>query len=143
MIIPDINVLVHAYNLDAREHKLAQKWWEGTLRSDLPVGLSWASILGFMRVSTIPRLTRRPLYAREATDKVRGWLSAPNVRIVTPGETHADLVFSMLDELGTAGNLTTDVQLAALAIEYQAEIATTDTDFARFRGLRWFNPVMV
>jgi predicted nucleic acid-binding protein len=49
----------------------------------------------------------------------------------------------MLDELGTAGNLTTDVHLAALAMEYNAEIASTDADFARFRGLRWFNPTEV
>ena len=68
---------------------------------------------------------------------------APNIRIITPGDGHAKLVFAMLDDLGTAGNLTTDVHLAALAIEYNAEIATTDADFARFRGLRWFNPTEV
>jgi uncharacterized protein len=143
MIIPDINILVHAYNLDAREHKPAREWWEGMLRSSRPIGLPWASILGFIRVSTIPRLTRRPLFAHEATGKVRGWLSVPNIQIVVPGEVHAELVFGMLDELGTAGNLTTDVHLAALAMEYNAEIATTDADFARFRGLRWFNPTEV
>ncbi len=43
---------------------------------------------------------------------------------------------------GTAGNLTTDAHLAALAIEYQAEVASTDTDFMRFPRLRWFNPLM-
>ena len=140
MIIPDINVLVHAYNLDAREHKSARRWWETALKSPRPIGLPWATMLGFIRVSTIPRLTKRPLFPREAVANVRTWLSAPNVQIVIPGEAHAELLFSLLDELGTAGNLTTDAHLAALAIEYNAEIATTDTDFARFRGLRWFNP---
>jgi uncharacterized protein len=143
MVIPDINILVHVYNLDAREHQMARAWWEAMLHSPRPVGLPWATILGFIRVSTIPRLTKRPLYPGEATDKVRSWLSAPNVRIVIPGESHAELVFGMLDELGTAGNLTTDVHLAALALEYNAEIASTDADFARFRGLRWFNPTEV
>jgi hypothetical protein len=37
--------------------------------------------------------------------------------------------------------LTTDAHLAALAIEYQAELASTDADLARFRGLRWFHPL--
>jgi toxin-antitoxin system PIN domain toxin len=143
MIVPDINILVHAYNLEAREHKPARAWWERTLGSTAPIGLPWASILGFIRITTLPRLTKRPLYPSEATGHVKEWLAAPNVSILTPGETHAQLVFNFLDELGTAGNLTTDAHLAALAIEYRAELASTDSDFARFRGLRWFNPLEV
>jgi uncharacterized protein len=143
MIIPDINILVHAHNLEAREHKPARAWWENTLGSVRPIGLPWASILGFIRVTTLPRLAKRPLYPREATGYVKGWLASRNVSIITPGETHAQLVFDLLDELGTAGNLTTDAHLAALAIEYRAELASTDADFARFRGLRWFNPLEV
>jgi toxin-antitoxin system PIN domain toxin len=141
MIVPDINILVHAYNLEAREHKPARLWWENTLGSAEPVGLPWVSILGFIRVTTLPRLTKRPLYPREATGYVKGWLAGPNVSIITPGETHAQLLFNLLEELGTAGSLTTDAHLAALAIEYRADLASTDTDFARFRGLRWFNPL--
>ena len=40
------------------------------------------------------------------------------------------------------GNLTTDAHLAALAIEHDLEVCTTDTDFARFPGLRWKNPLI-
>ena len=47
----------------------------------------------------------------------------------------------MLRQLGTAANLTTDVQLAAFAIEHQGEVHSTDTDFGRFPGLRWRNPL--
>ena len=65
----------------------------------------------------------------------------PSVQILTPGESHADILFRLIEQVGTAGNLTTDAHLAALAIEYQAELASTDTDFARFKGLRWFNPI--
>lgn len=72
---------------------------------------------------------------------VRGWLAVPSVQILTPGESHADILFRLIEQVGTAGNLTTDAHLAALAIEYQAELASTDTDFARFKGLRWFNPI--
>ncbi len=78
----------------------------------------------------------------EATRRVRSWLDHPRVEVVTPGEGHADILFGLLEELGTAGNLTTDAHLAALAIEYQAEVASTDTDFMRFPRLRWFNPLM-
>lgn len=34
-------------------------------------------------------------------------------------------------------NLTTDAYLAALAIEHQGELHSTDADMARFPGLRW------
>jgi hypothetical protein len=69
------------------------------------------------------------------------WLDQPGVQVISPGEEHARILFGLLEELGTAGNLTTDAHLAALALEYQAELASTDTDFARFPGLRWFNPL--
>jgi predicted nucleic acid-binding protein len=46
-----------------------------------------------------------------------------------------------IEEVGTAGNLTTDAHLAALAIEHQAELHSNDADFARFAGLRWKNPL--
>jgi predicted nucleic acid-binding protein len=62
---------------------------------------------------------------------------------VTPGERHAEILFDLLLEVGIAGNLTYDAHLAALAIEYQAELVSADTDFGRFPGLRWFNPLAV
>ncbi|MGI8744291.1 MAG: PIN domain-containing protein [Bryobacteraceae bacterium] len=62
--------------------------------------------------------------------------------MVTPGDDHAEILFRLLEHLGTAGNLTTDAHLAALAIEYQAEVASVDTDFDRFPGLRWFDPTL-
>jgi predicted nucleic acid-binding protein len=40
-----------------------------------------------------------------------------------------------------AGNPIPDAALAALAIEHGVTLASTDTDFARFRGLRWENPL--
>jgi hypothetical protein len=68
-------------------------------------------------------------------------LDLPNVDIVEPGPRHAEILFRLLRQVGVAGNLTTDAHLAALAIEHQAQLASTDHDFARFPGLRWFNPL--
>jgi predicted nucleic acid-binding protein len=42
---------------------------------------------------------------------------------------------------GRGGNLTTDAHLAALAIESNATLHTADTDFLRFAGLKWLNPL--
>jgi hypothetical protein len=52
-----------------------------------------------------------------------------------------EIAFGLLRGLGAASNLTTDAQLAALAIEHQAEVHSNDADFARFPQLRWFNPL--
>jgi toxin-antitoxin system PIN domain toxin len=103
--------------------------------------LPWVTILGFVRITTHRGILKIPIYPNDAISRVRAWLALPGVQILTPGEFHAEIFFRLIEQVGTAGDLTTDAHLAALAIEYQAELASTDTDFARFPGLRWFNPV--
>ena len=142
MTIPDVNLLIYAYNVDFARHDTAREWWEQALRGDHgEIGLAWVAILGFVRVTTNRGLLIRPIGVEQATAIVRSWLRQEIVRLVVPGERHADLVLGLLEEAGTAGNLTTDAHLAALALEYRARIATTDADFSRFPGLKWFNPL--
>jgi toxin-antitoxin system PIN domain toxin len=105
--------------------------------------MSWTSILGFIRVATHRRILDNPMHPGQAVALVQSWLGMRNVQIITPGEAHGEILFGLLDHLGTAGDLTTDAHLAALAIEYQAELVSTDVDFARFPRLRWFNPLRV
>jgi toxin-antitoxin system PIN domain toxin len=143
VIIPDVNVLVYAYNKDAKQHKAAKDWWERTLNQPQTVGLPWVTILGFIRISTQRRIIEHPMYTRDATEHVRSWLTLPNVQLIAPGEGHAEILFRLIEEVGTAGDLTTDAHLAALAIEHHGQLVSTDADFARFRGLRWFNPTEV
>jgi predicted nucleic acid-binding protein len=64
------------------------------------------------------------------------------VLVVGPGARHLDLMEHLIDASGASGNLTTDVHLAALAIEHQAELFSNDSDFARFPGLRWTDPLI-
>lgn len=142
MILPDVNLPIHAYNRDSAQHALAEKWWEQALDGQFgPIGLTWVTILGFIRIVTSRSVLERPLHVEDAVEIARTWLQQDAVHIVTPGEQHAVMLFRLLTELGTAGNLTTDAHLAALALEYRAQVAGTDTDFARFHGLRWFNPL--
>jgi uncharacterized protein len=141
MIIPDLNVLLHAYNTEAKEHPAAKKWWSGLLTDAAPVGLGWIVVLGFIRIATRRTVFSKPLAVAEAISIVREWLAVPGVEILTPGAGHAEILFRMMEDAGAAGNLTTDAHLAALAIEYRAQIASTDHDFARFPKLRWFNPI--
>ena len=141
MIVPDVNVLLQAHNADGRWHAAARAWWEDALNDSRTVGIAWVAALGFLRLSTNPKATPHPLTIAEACGEVRGWLARPNVTILHPGDRHGDILFGLLGHLGVGGNLTTDAHLAALAIEYQAELHSTDADFARFPGLRWRNPL--
>jgi predicted nucleic acid-binding protein len=77
----------------------------------------------------------------DALTRVEEWFALPHVHFALPGPRHLEIAFGLLRELGVAGNLTTDVQLAAVAIEHQGELHSNDTDFGRFPRLRWVNPL--
>ena len=141
MIIPDINLLVYAHNDQAPEHAKARTWWETTLNGRVPVGIPWISMSGFIRLMTHPRVLAQPLDIHQAIGHVRSWLAQPPVRILQPGANFEGLFLGYLAQLGTGGNLTTDAQLAALAVEHQAQLHSCDADFSRFPGLRWVNPL--
>jgi toxin-antitoxin system PIN domain toxin len=91
---------------------------------------------------THPRVLENPMAPSEAIDRVRDWRACQVVLSIEPGRKFEQIFFKYLEELGTAGNLTTDAYLAALSVEHQAELHSNDTDFYRFAGLRWRNPLM-
>jgi len=92
-------------------------------------------------LSTNGRLFDPTLDVEQAASHVRAWLDRPNVELLEPGRRHVDVALDLLHAVGTAGNLTTDVQLAAYAIEHGAELHSNDADLGRFPGLHWVNPL--
>jgi toxin-antitoxin system PIN domain toxin len=140
MIIPDLNLLLYAYNPGALNHRTAKEWWEQLLGSGERVGIPWAVILGFIRLSTTRGVFATPAMPDEAVDRVESWLEQSNVSILSPGARHLSELRGMLGVIA-GGALTTDAHLAALAIENQAELHSNDLDFSRFPGLRWHNPL--
>lgn len=141
MILPDINLLVYAHDELAPFHDSARSWWEERLSGPGTVALPWAVLLGFVRLVTHPAVLREPLMPSAALARVRSWLARSQVEIVEPGPRHLELLSRLFEATGVAGRLTTDTHLAALAIEHNCELHTTDTDFARFPGLRWRDPL--
>jgi uncharacterized protein len=140
MILPDVNVLVHAHNADSPVHDTARRWWDACLSGTEGVGLAWAAILGFVRITTNRRVVAHPLPVQDVMSRLETWLGLPHVHIAQPSDTHFARFRAELERLGTAGNLTTDAHLAVLAMERGYVLYSTDTDFARFTGLRWVNP---
>ena len=140
MILPDVNVLVHAHNSDSGVHPVARRWWDGCLAGSEGVGLAWAALLGFVRITTNRKVVARPLAVGDVMARIHGWLELPHIHVAQPSETHFARLRAELERLGTAGNLTTDAHLAVLAMERGYILYSTDADFARFDGLRWVNP---
>jgi len=141
MKVVDANILLYAVNQDSAHHGPMRSWWEDAVNGDEPVGLCWIVLLAFMRISTNSRAFAQPLSPEQSIAAVDGWLSHPNVRTVTERDHHWAVFRRLLEEAGTAGNLTTDAHLASLAISHGAVLASCDSDFARFRGLQWENPL--
>ena len=141
MILPDVNLLVYAYNVDAQRHGAARTWWEELMNGSEPVGLPWAVICGFVRLMTHPSVLLTPLAPEPALQHVRTWLERSVVTVLEPGPSHLEIFTRLLHGLGVAGDLTTDAHLAAIAIEHQCVLHSNDSDFARFPGLRWHNPL--
>jgi toxin-antitoxin system PIN domain toxin len=141
MILPDINLLIYAHNLQAPQHQKALAWWDKCLQNHDGVALAWVVIQGFVRITTHPRIFESPMPVAAAVERVEEWLSLPQIQLIHPSPTHFQSWAAQLKQLGTAGNLTTDAHLATLAIERGLILQTTDADFARFPGLKWHNPL--
>lgn len=135
MRLVDANVLLYAVNEDAREHAKARVWLEASLNGRETVGFAWLALLAFVRLSTRPGIFPQPLDPCAACGFVDEWLARPVSVVLSPTSRHPSILRGLLEEAGTAGNLTSDAHLAALAIEHGAEVWSFDRDFNRFAGL--------
>ena len=129
MILPDVNVLVHAHN--SLVHEAARRWWDGCLAGSEGVGLAWALMLGLFATAN-RRVVARPLPVADVMARFHAWLALPHVHVADTSESHFVRLRTELERLGTSGNMTTDAHLAVLAIERGYVLYSTDTDFARF-----------
>lgn len=141
MKLVDLNILLYAVNVNAPHHVPIIDWWEDALNGDETVGLAWPVVVGFLRISTNPRIFPEPLTFEVAVEQIDDWLGLDVVSVVTETRDHWRVFRELLVDVGAAGNLAADAHLAALAMTHGATLASCDADFARFDGLRWENPL--
>jgi toxin-antitoxin system PIN domain toxin len=142
MIFFDANLLIYSVNSDAPLHQQAKDWVQTTLDGQRgPVALNWFALVAFVRIITNPKIMNTPRSLDEALNHVNSWLRLPAVTLISPGVNHARDFEALCRASSAKGNLVTDAHLAALAIEHDCELASCDSDFARFPGLRWINPL--
>jgi toxin-antitoxin system PIN domain toxin len=75
VILIDANILIYAHVTSFAQHKLARDWLDRQLNASVPVGLPWASVLGFLRLVTNPRVFERPESIGDAWQQVRAWFA--------------------------------------------------------------------
>ncbi|MEX2034557.1 MAG: TA system VapC family ribonuclease toxin [Xanthobacteraceae bacterium] len=141
MILVDVNLLIYATFENMKQHRAARAWLESQFNGSTRVGLPWACLLGYLRIATNQRAFSGAIKIDDAWDQMKGWLACDPVWIPQPTERHAEVLGTLLSQPGVHGDLVPDAHLAALAIEHGLTLCSTDGDFARFRELKWLNPL--
>jgi len=140
-MLVDANILLFAVDETSPFHRAAARWLEDRLGGARRVGLPWQCVGAFLRISTHPRAAEHPLSPGEAWSYIEEWLAAEAVWVPQATERHAEVLGSLVTGYQLRGNLISDAQLAAIAIEHGLTVCSADTDFARFREIRWENPL--
>jgi len=141
LILPNLNLLLYAYNSSVAQHQNSREWWELALNSEELIALPHEVVFGFVRIATNPRLGDAAISLDQANSVVSSWLKLPQVRVRTPTAGHFSRVMNLMKKAQARGTLLSDAILAAYAIENRACLCTNDTDFARFPELEWINPL--
>jgi len=141
MILVDANLLLYAEDQQSPRHKAARLWWDEQLSGTAQVCLCWTILCAFIRISTNPRIFKYPLSIDQSVSRVQSWLDQPCIRLIYPTERHWVVLQQLLVDSQAVANLVSDAHLAALAIEHNCELFSTDSDFARFPKVKWRNPI--
>ncbi len=140
MILPDVNLLIYAYDENSEFYPLSVKWLKNVMENE-DVFLSWHTITGFIRIMTHPTASKSPFLTDEAVEIVDEWLARENVHLISLDKKNWPLFSKMLIDGQATGNLVMDAHLAAMAASCGATLASTDRDFSRFSGIQIINPV--
>ena len=141
MILPDVNVLVYAFRREAQRHEMYAEWLARVVDGSDELALHDPVLSGFVRIVTSPRILADPApttLAVEFVSRLRAaararWVPSSNPAWETLGRWTAE-------DPGIRGNVVPDAHLAATAVVHGCRLATADRGFARYPGLRWFDP---
>ena len=143
MKLVDVNILLYAINRGDPRHNSILQWWQAALDDQEPIGIAWLVGLGFLRISANSKALSKSWTFADAMRQLHEWLAYDNVQIVQESERHWTILKGLLERPGMSGKLTMDAHLAAIAIGTGATLVSCDTDFAKFPGLHWQNPLLV
>src|SRR3979411_2451029 len=138
MQLPDVNVLIYPHREDAPEHDRYAVWLTALIEADEPVAVSEVVLAGFLRIVTNAKIFDPPTPMATAIAFCQRLVDWPRAVLIAPSRRHWELFVEFCS--GIQGPLVTDAYLAGCAIEHGCEVVTTDSDLARFPGLRRRHP---
>lgn len=142
MKLCDVNVLIYAHRRDSNpEHDQYADWLKAVATGPEAFGISEAVLCGFVRIVTNPRIFVEPTPLDRALAFCQNLRERSQACILKPGDRNWKIFDSLCRDIPAKGKLVSDAWHAALAIEYDCEWYSTDSDFARFPGLKWRHPM--
>jgi len=134
MFVVDTNILVYAADADSQWHAKARTWLERQRRLPDAWYTTWPILYEFLRVTTHPRVMKRPWSASQAWGFVSALLGSPGLGVLVPTQRHPDVAEQVIKEIPhLAGNMLHDAHTAVLMREHGiSRICTRNTDFHRF-----------
>jgi toxin-antitoxin system PIN domain toxin len=141
VLLPDVNVLVYAHRVESPDHERYAEWLRVLAGGLEPFALSELGASGFVRIVTNPKIWDEPTTIDDALLFIGRLRTRSNARMLTHGAASWEIFARLCVSARARGKLVADAYHAALAIEHGCELVTTDSDFARFHGLRWRHPL--
>jgi toxin-antitoxin system PIN domain toxin len=143
LLVVDTNVMVYAADADSPFHATCNRWLQEQRRGPGAWYSTWPVLYEFMRVTTHPRVLRRPWVAPAAWEFVTALLASPGFGVLVQTQRHADVAAALFAEYpDLSGNLLHDAHTAVLMREHGiTRICTRDTDFHRFPFLQVIDPL--
>jgi len=141
MLTPDVNVLIYAHRAESPDHERYAAWLAGLAQQREAFALSDVACTGFVRVVTHPRLWRSATPSPQALEFIERLRRRRACRLLAASAATWATFAQLVAATDARGKLVADAWLAALAIENGCTLATCDSDFARFPGLRWVHPL--
>lgn len=103
--------------------------------------LAWPTLMGYLRISTHPRIFAEPLAPAEALENLEALMRLPRVRAIGETERFLAAYRRATDGFIARGNLVPDAHLATLLQEHGIRrLYTTDVGFRRFSFLEVRDP---
>jgi toxin-antitoxin system PIN domain toxin len=140
VILPDVNILVHAFRRDSSKHEICRRWLDNVVNGDARYGMAPQILSGVIRITTHLKVFAMPSSLDEVLQFCDILLAPSHCIVIQPRDRHWDIFKRLCTEADARGNLVPDAWFAALAIEYGCEWITLDHDYARFPGLQWREP---
>ena len=139
----DVNLLLYASDQSSLYCEAAQEFLRQKLRDHEMLYIAWLTAMGYLRMSTHPRIFATPLTPDEALGNLRSLLAQPRVRTLSERAGFLSAYAEVTSTFPVRANLVPDAHLATILRQHGvATIYTNDADFKKFDFLEVINPLV-